>query len=92
MVFLIAAPERWRVLLALCAGLLFATLLHQFQLATAQGALRPGKYALLGSLESVLDLTLGIGLLARLWRRRRAARHHAGGAGGGRGQLARLVD
>jgi len=62
-VFMLAAPERWRVLLALCAGLLFTTLLHQFQLATAQGALRPGKYALLGSLESVLDLALGIGLV-----------------------------
>jgi O-antigen/teichoic acid export membrane protein len=62
-VFLLAAPERWRVLLALCAGLLFATLLHQFQLATAQGALRPEKYALLGSLESVLDMALGIGLV-----------------------------
>jgi O-antigen/teichoic acid export membrane protein len=62
-VFLLAAPERWRVLLALCAGLLFATLLHQFQLATAQGTLRPGKYALLGSLESVLDMVLGIGLV-----------------------------
>jgi O-antigen/teichoic acid export membrane protein len=61
--FLLATPERWRVQLALCAGLLFATLLHQFQLAAAQGALRPGKYALLGSLESVLDMVLGIGLV-----------------------------
>ena len=61
--FLLAAPERWRVQLALCAALLLATLLHQFQLATAQGALRPGKYALLGSLESVLDMVLGIGLV-----------------------------
>ena len=61
--FLLAAPERWRAQLALCAGLLLATLLHKFQLATAQGALRPGKYALLGSLESVLDMVLGIGLV-----------------------------
>ena len=61
--FLLAAPERWRVQLALCAGLLLATLLHQFQLAIAQGALRPGKYALLGSLESVFDMVLGIGLV-----------------------------
>lgn len=61
--FLLAAPERWRMQLALCAGLLLATLLHQFQLATAQGALRPGKYALLGSLESVLDMALGISLV-----------------------------
>ena len=49
--------------LALCAGLLLATLLHQFQLAAAQGALRPGRYALLGSLESALDMVLGIGLV-----------------------------
>jgi O-antigen/teichoic acid export membrane protein len=61
--FLLAAPERWRVQLALCAGLLLASLLHQFQLAAAQGALRPGKYALLGSLESALDMVLGIGLV-----------------------------
>jgi O-antigen/teichoic acid export membrane protein len=61
--FLLAAPERWRLQLALCAGLLLATLLHQFQLAAAQGALRPGSYALLGSLESVLDMVLGIGLV-----------------------------
>jgi O-antigen/teichoic acid export membrane protein len=62
-VFLLAAPERWRVQLALCAGLLFATLLHQFQLTAAQGALRPGKYALLGSLESILDMLVGITLV-----------------------------
>jgi len=61
--FLLMAPERWRVQLALCAGLLLATLLHRFQLAIAQGALRPGQYALLGSLESVLDMLLGIGLV-----------------------------
>ena len=60
---LLAAPERWRVQLALCGGLLLATLLHQFQLAAAQGALRPGKYALLGSFESVLDMLLGITLV-----------------------------
>ena len=39
-VFLIVAPESWRVQLALCAGLLLATALHQFQLASAQGALQ----------------------------------------------------
>ena len=61
--FLLAAPERWRVQLALCAGLLLATLLHQFQLVIVQGALRPGKYALLGSLESALEMVLGIGLV-----------------------------
>ncbi|HEY1475794.1 MAG TPA: oligosaccharide flippase family protein [Pseudolabrys sp.] len=61
--FLLAAPERWRVQLALCAGLLLATLLHQFQLAAAQGALRPARYALLGGLESVFDMALGIGLV-----------------------------
>ncbi|HSP51053.1 MAG TPA: hypothetical protein VLN61_12920 [Pseudolabrys sp.] len=61
--FLLAAPERWRVQLALCAGLLIAILLHQFQLAAAQGALRPGKYALLGSFESVLDMVLDISLV-----------------------------
>lgn len=61
--FLLAAPEQWRTQLALCAALLLATLLHQFQLAAAQGALRPSKYALLGSLESVLDMVLGIGLV-----------------------------
>jgi O-antigen/teichoic acid export membrane protein len=60
---LLAAPESWRVQLALCAGLLIAILSHQFQLAAAQGALRPGKYALLGSLESMLDMVLGIGLV-----------------------------
>jgi hypothetical protein len=43
--------------------LLLVTLLHQFQLAAAQGALRPSKYALLGGLESVLDMVLGIGLV-----------------------------
>jgi O-antigen/teichoic acid export membrane protein len=61
--FLLAAPEHWRAQLALCAALLLVTLLHQFQLAAAQGALRPSKYALLGSLESVLDMVLGIGLV-----------------------------
>ena len=61
---LFVSPERWRVQLALCAGLLLAMLLHQFQLATAQGALSPGRYALLGSLESALDMLLGIGLVA----------------------------
>lgn len=61
--FLLAAPERWRVQLALCAGLLIAILLHQFQLAAAQGALRPGKYALLGSFESVLNMVLDISLV-----------------------------
>lgn len=63
LVILAVTPERWRVQLALCAGLLLATLLHRFQLATAQGTLRPGQYALLGSLESVLDMLLGIGLV-----------------------------
>jgi O-antigen/teichoic acid export membrane protein len=62
--FLLAAPEHWRAQLALCAVLLLVTLLHQFQLATAQGALRPSRYALLGSLESLLDMVLGIGLVA----------------------------
>ena len=61
--FLVFAPEHWRVQLTICAGLLLATLLHKFQLAAAQGALRPGKYALLGSLESILDMVLGIGLV-----------------------------
>jgi O-antigen/teichoic acid export membrane protein len=63
MIFLLAAPEKWRVLLALCAGLLLASLLHQFQLASAQGALKPGRYALLAGLESVLDMVLGITLV-----------------------------
>jgi O-antigen/teichoic acid export membrane protein len=49
--------------LALCAGLLLASLLHRFQLTTAQGAFRPGQYAWLGSLESVLDMLLGITLV-----------------------------
>jgi hypothetical protein len=92
-VFLLAAPERWRVQLALCAGLLFATLLHQFQLTAAQGALRPGKYALLGSLESILDMLVGITLV---WLgyggSRRVTRHDLCGADCGRHQLARLVD
>ncbi len=57
------APDRWRMQLALGAGLVFATFLHKFQLATAQGALLPGKYALLGSLESGLDMVLGIALV-----------------------------
>jgi O-antigen/teichoic acid export membrane protein len=61
--FLVAAPERWRLQLALCPALLLATVLHRFQLVTAQGALRPGKYALLGSLESALEMVLGIGLV-----------------------------
>lgn len=61
--FLLAAPEHWRMQLALCAALLLATLLHQFQLAAAQGALRPGTYALLSSLESMLDIVLGISLV-----------------------------
>ena len=61
--FLLAAPEHWRAPLVLCATLLLVTLLHQFQLAAAQGALRPSKYALLGGLESVLDMVLGIGLV-----------------------------
>ncbi len=62
-VILFIAPDHWRVPLALCTGLLLATLLHKFQLATAQGAMQPGKYALLGSLESVLDMLLGITLV-----------------------------
>jgi O-antigen/teichoic acid export membrane protein len=62
-VFLAFAPEHWRVQLAICAGLLLASLLHQFQLAVAQGGLKPGRYAFLGSLESVLDMVLGIGLV-----------------------------
>lgn len=61
--FLVAAPPHWRMPLVLCAGLLLAIVLHRFQLATAQGALRPGRYALLGSLESGLDMALGIGLV-----------------------------
>ena len=60
---LFIASTQWQVLLALCAGLLLATLLHQFQLATTQGALSPGKYALLGGLESCLDMVLGVGLV-----------------------------
>jgi O-antigen/teichoic acid export membrane protein len=63
-VILLAAPGRWQLQLVLCAALLIATLLHQFQLATAQGALEPGRYALLGSLESALDMLVGIGLVA----------------------------
>ncbi|MGH6665811.1 MAG: lipopolysaccharide biosynthesis protein, partial [Pseudolabrys sp.] len=62
-VFLIAAPDSWRVRLSFCAGLLLATTLHQFQLASAQGALRPGRYAWLGSLESLLDMAIGITLV-----------------------------
>ena len=62
-VFLIAVPDSWRIRLAFCAGLLFATTLHQFQLASAQGALRPGRYAWLGSLESLLDMAVGITLV-----------------------------
>lgn len=61
--FLLIAPDRLRVQLALCAGLLLATFLHKFQLATAQGALRPEQYAWLGILESVLDMVIGIGLV-----------------------------
>jgi O-antigen/teichoic acid export membrane protein len=57
---LIAAPAYWRSELALAALLLLVTLLHRFQLATAQGMLKPGQYALLGSLESILDMVLGI--------------------------------
>jgi O-antigen/teichoic acid export membrane protein len=60
---LAAAPEHWRAPLALCAGLLISTLLHRFQLVTAQGALRPARYAWLGSVESVLDAVLGIALV-----------------------------
>ena len=61
--FLPAAPEHWRLQLVLCAALLLATVMHRFQLATAQGALQPGKYAVLGSLESGLDMVLGIALV-----------------------------
>ena len=53
-VFLSAAPERWRLQLALCGVLLIATLLHQFQLSTAQGSLQPGRYALLGTTLAAL--------------------------------------
>jgi len=60
---LLFAPVRWRVELALCAGLLLASLLHRFQLTIAQGAFRPGQYAWLGSIESVLDMLLGITLV-----------------------------
>jgi O-antigen/teichoic acid export membrane protein len=59
----VAAPERWREILALCTGLLASTVLHKFQLTTAQGAMRPGKYAWLGGLESVIDMLLGITLV-----------------------------
>ena len=62
-VILVAAPDHWRIQLAICVALLIATLLHKFQLATAQGAFRPGQYAWLGSAESVLDMLLGIGLV-----------------------------
>jgi O-antigen/teichoic acid export membrane protein len=61
--FLLVTPAHWRLPLVLCAGLLLAGVLHRFQLATTQGALRPGQYALLGSLESLLDMALGIGLV-----------------------------
>ncbi|HEY1311857.1 MAG TPA: oligosaccharide flippase family protein, partial [Pseudolabrys sp.] len=63
-VILFAAPDHWRIQLTICAALLIVTLLHKFQLATAQGAFRPGQYAWLGSAESVLDMVLGIGLVA----------------------------
>ncbi len=63
-VILLAAPGRLQIQLVLCAALLIATMLHQFQLATAQGAFEPVRYALLGSLESILDMLIGIGLVA----------------------------
>jgi len=58
-----AVPEHWQVPLALCFGLLASTVVHKFQLTTAQGAMRPDKYAWLGGLESVLDMSLGITLV-----------------------------
>ncbi|MGH6685055.1 MAG: lipopolysaccharide biosynthesis protein, partial [Pseudolabrys sp.] len=61
--FAIAAPPHWRIELVIAAGLLLATLLHRFQLATAQGTLKPVQYAMLGSLESILDMALGIALV-----------------------------
>jgi O-antigen/teichoic acid export membrane protein len=57
------APERWHIQAALCATLLLAIIGHRFQLATAQAELRPERYALLGSLESLFDMVLGIGLV-----------------------------
>ena len=60
---LILAPPHWRVALAASAGLLLVSLLHKFQLATAQGTLKPVQYAMLGSLESILDMVLGIALV-----------------------------
>jgi O-antigen/teichoic acid export membrane protein len=61
--FPLLAPRLWHVQLALSTGLLLATLLHRFQLAIAQGALKPGQYALLVGLESILDMALGISLV-----------------------------
>lgn len=58
--FLIFAPEHWRGELAVAASLSMVTLLHRFQLATAQGTLKPARYALLGGIESLLDMTIGI--------------------------------
>jgi O-antigen/teichoic acid export membrane protein len=65
LVLLFAAPERWRVLLGLSGALLVVTLLHRFQLAAAQGELQPGRYALLSSVESLLEVLIGVFLV---WR------------------------
>lgn len=58
--FAVAAPAHWRLPLVIAAALVLTTLLHKFQLATAQGGLKPGQYALLGGLESILDMVFGI--------------------------------
>lgn len=63
MLFLIFAPAHWRIELAVAASLLMVTLLHRFQLATAQGTLKPVQYAMLGGLESLLDMAIGIALV-----------------------------
>ena len=61
--FAIAAPAHWRLPFIIATALVLVTLLHKFQLATAQGALNPGQYALLGGIESILDMVLGIALV-----------------------------
>jgi O-antigen/teichoic acid export membrane protein len=61
--FVLVAPRLWHVQLALSTGLLLVTLLHRFQLAIMQGTLKPGQYALLVGLESILDVMLGISLV-----------------------------
>ena len=54
------APVAWHALLPVLAILLLVLVVHEFQLATLQGKLKPWQYTLMGASKSALATILGI--------------------------------